>query len=251
MAAARRRSITEIESEIARSRAGLDLTLDALAVELAPKHLVEKAADMVTQSLGAKRPGGIARGGGRRADPVPLALIGLGAAWLVAENTGLLDRIVPGRGGHAAPGTAPGGDAAPGDAKPGDAKPGSAAPGDGWGHQAAEAARDALRSIRDGGGAALERAGEYIEGAAHSGERARLAGGRLIKRLEDNPLAYGLAAIICGAVAAVLLPSGRREREIVARAREDLLEKAEELGHCAAGSIRAMARDSTDATTGG
>ena len=163
---------------------------------------------------------------------------------------------MPGRGGPAAPGSAPGGDAPPGDAKPadakpGDAKPGSAAPGDGWGHQAAEAARDALRSIRDGGGAALERAGEYIEGAAHSGERARLAGGRLIKRLEDNPLAYGLAAIICGAVAAVLLPSGRREREIVARAREDLLEKAEELGHCAAGSIRAMARDSTDATTGG
>ncbi len=128
MAAARRRSITEIESEIARSRAGLDLTLDALAVELAPKHLVEKAADMVTQSLGAKRPGGIARGGGRRADPVPLALIGLGAAWLVAENTGLLDRIVPGRGGHAAPGTAPGGDAPPGDAKPGTPSPGTPSP---------------------------------------------------------------------------------------------------------------------------
>ena len=49
----------------------------------------------------------------------------------------------------------------------------------------------------------------------------------------------------------MLLPSGRREREIVARAREDLLEKAEELGHCAAGSIRAMARNSTDATDRG
>ena len=123
MAAARRRSITEIESEIARSRAGLDLTLDALAVELAPKHLVEKAADMVTQSLGAKRPGGIARGGGRRADPVPLALIGLGAAWLVAENTGLLDRIVPGRGGLPHREQHPAAMPRPADAKPGDAKP--------------------------------------------------------------------------------------------------------------------------------
>ena len=42
-------------------------------------------------------PIGIELGGGVRADPVALALIGLGVAWLVAENTGLLDRLMPER----------------------------------------------------------------------------------------------------------------------------------------------------------
>ena len=43
------------------------------------------------------RSDGIEVGGGVRADPVALALVGLGVAWLIAENTGLLDRLMPDR----------------------------------------------------------------------------------------------------------------------------------------------------------
>ena len=49
----------------------------------------------------------------------------------------------------------------------------------------------------------------------------------------------------------MLLPSSRREREVVAQAREDLWEKAEELGHRTAEGVRAMARTSSGAADKG
>lgn len=240
-------SISEIETEIALVRVDLGLTLDALAVELA-RHLVAKATTMITQALHANRPDAAARGGGFRADPLPMALIGLGVAWLVAENAGLLEGILPGAGrpaAHSPPGTGP-------DAKPADqrverivGRTGEPAidaehrdPGDGWIHQAVGAARGALRSIRDSGGTVIGRAGEYLEGAARPG-------GRLIDRLERNPLLFGLVGIACGAVVAALVPASRGEKELVADAREDLWEKAEELGHRAADSVRGMAPSPT------
>ncbi len=255
------RSIDEIETEIALVRVDLGLTLDALAVELAPNHLVAKATTMITQTLYANRPVGSASGGGFRVDPLPLALIGLGVAWLVAENAGLIEGILPGLGGSAAnPAPATGLGAKPADqrierivgrtgAPAIDAERGD--PGGGWIHQAMGAACGALRSIRDGGGTALERAGEYLDGAAQPGGSARRAGARLIDRIERNPLLFGVIGIACGAVLAAFAPASRGERELVADAREDLWEKAEELGHQAAESVRALAPDSTGAAAPG
>jgi Protein of unknown function (DUF3618) len=204
MRAASRRSMIEIEDEIGRIRDELDLTLDALATELAPKHLVERAANMVKRSL--KKEGALGRA--VRADPVPLALIGLGVAWLVAENTGLLGSTAPGRG----------------------ARPPAADPAD---------------------GGPFECSGEHTEKISHRSARACSAGRRLTDGIKRNPLLFGLAGIICGAVVALLLPSSHREREVVAQAREDLWDKAEELGHRTAEGVRAMARTSSGAADKG
>ena len=201
MRAASRRSMIEIENEIGRARAELDLTLDTLAVELGPKHLVEKATNMVKRSWSANGLGGMRLGSAFRADPGPLALIGLGVAWLVAEHTGLLSGTAPGRGERpAAPDPA--------------------------------------------GDAEFECAGDHPEKITHPGGRACRVGRRLTDGVVRNPLLFGLVGIACGAAVAVLLPSARREREVVAQAREDLWEKTEQLGHCAADTIRAMARTS-------
>ena len=90
------RSMDEIEVEIARTRARLAGEADLLAAELAPPRLVDKGADMLNGFLG--RIGKIGRRGGGRADPAAFALIGLGIAWLVAENLGLLDEFMSRRG---------------------------------------------------------------------------------------------------------------------------------------------------------
>jgi hypothetical protein len=202
MRAASRRWMIEIENEIGRTRVELDLTLDTLAVELAPKHLLEKAANMVKRSWSENGLGGMGLGSAFRADPAPLALIGLGVAWLAAENTGLLGGAAAGRGER-------------------------------------PAAPDPT-----GGATAFECADEHTDKITHPGGRAPRAGRRMTDGVARNPLLFGLAGIICGAAVAVLLPSARREREVVAQAREDLWEKTEQLGHCAADSIRAMARTS-------
>lgn len=253
---AARRSPAEIEGEIARSRVELGLTLDALAPRLAPRRLLEEGIDMITSSVPANRPGGIGIGGGFRADPIAIALMGLGAAWLLAENTGLLTGLLqpaPGaadeRAGKVAADSAPrrperivGRTGEPSiDADQGGQN-------DGWVHQATDAARGALRSIRDSSEAVLERAGEYID-VAQTGERARVAGGQLIETLQRNPLLVGLAGLAAGAAVAVLVPSPRREQEFVGQVREDLWEQAEDLGHRTAACVRSMADGTTGSAT--
>src|SRR5277367_317175 len=227
MSAASRRSMTEIEAEISRTRVALDLTLDSLAADLAPGHLVEKASNMVKKSWRSKRTGGIGLGAGVRADPVPLGLIGLGVAWLIAENTGLLSGISPSHGERTTVKEAGRDDAGP------------ASSGNGSIHQAA--ASGALRSVEEAKGAALECTGESTASAAALGERECRDDRRPTDGFKHNPLLLGLAGIACGAVIAMLLPRSRREQQLVARARDDLWKKAEDLGHSAADGIRAMA----------
>jgi hypothetical protein len=233
----------EIEIEIARTRASLATTADTLAAELAPARLVDKGVDMLNGFIG--RPDAIGFGGGVRADPVALALIGLGLAWFVAENIGLLDSIIPERTETDETAAS----AEPVVGLPADRSVEPAESGErgdnGWFHQAASATQGALRTAYDRGGAVIGQAGEFIAHPADSGERVRQAGGRMIESIERSPLLLGLAGLAAGAAIAMLLPTSRREREIATQARDDLWDKAEELGHRAANSVREMAEGAT------
>jgi hypothetical protein len=237
MTADRDRSMDDIELEIARTRARLASTADALADELTPTRLAARGVDTVNGFL--DRHNAIGFGGGVRADPVALALVGLGLAWLVAENAGLLDGVIPGRSEE---------DAAP-PAEPIVVEPvdqpsrhQAEEGGNRWLQQAASATQGALRSVYDRGGEVIGQAGELI---AHPGE----SGERVIDSLERSPLLLGLAGIAVGAAIAMLLPTSRRERDLAAQARDDLWDKAEALGHRAANSVREMADGPTHART--
>jgi hypothetical protein len=222
----RHRSLHELELEIARTRARLASTADTLAAELALSRLAAKGVDMFNGFLARAEPIGL--GGGFRADPVALALIGLGAAWLVAENTGLLGGIIPEPVAEPAPPIEPAAALPPAEAADQGAGEG------GWFHQVASATQGALRQVYDRGSAVVGQAGEFIADPATSG-------GRIVERAEKSPLLLGLVGIAAGALIAMLLPTSRREREIAARARDDLWDRAEELGHRAAGSMRDIA----------
>src|SRR5260221_1431844 len=85
-------SPAEVEEQIRRTRAELAQTLDALDRKLTARHLVEKGFDMFRDSVNTNetlhRSLDIIR-----ANPVPVALIGLGTAWLIANSTGVAERI--------------------------------------------------------------------------------------------------------------------------------------------------------------
>ena len=209
-----RKSAAEIEDEIRRTRRELVLTVDALADRLAPRQLVGKGFEMITQSINEN---GILRveiGEAVRANRLPLALIGAGVAWLLARNLG------------SATGQQP-------------LRPGSR--GEAWMHQAAGAARGAVRSVRETGDAVLERAGQYAEYAGRAKEHAQSAGGSLRAAFERYPLLIGLVGMASGAALAALLPATGREREWVGETRERLWKKAEEAGHGAAEEVRNLA----------
>jgi hypothetical protein len=197
-----------------------------------------------------------------QANWVPLSLIGVGVAWLVASNTGLAERVARdervqaagrkigeiagelGIGGDTKQEAGHGRQLLGPDGKPlsRDADNGRS---DGWIHQAADAARGALGSVRDAGSAVLDRAGKLTDYAGDAGDLTQRASGQLAERLERDPWLIGVAGLVAGALVAAVIPPTRVEQEYIGETREGLWSKANELGHEAAERVRELA-DSTD-----
>jgi hypothetical protein len=207
------RSAAEIESDIRRTRAQLSLTLDALAYQVAPRRLIEKGMDMITQPMKDNGVAWIDFGEAARANRIPLALIGIGVAWLLAGNL----RI--GRGESAEDLGSPDDGISP-------AAAGGTSRNRVWMHQAAGAARST---------------------AGSAGEQVRRAGESVRVKVEQRPLLIGLAGLICGAAIAALLPSSKREQDWLDETRGELWEKAEQIGHEAADRVRSLAEQNAGA----
>ena len=191
-----------------------------------------------------------------QANSVPLALIGIGVAWLVASNTGLADRVVNDervqaarrRIGELAGDIGIGGSSAEGsrgqilgpDGEP--LTRTDAGSGDGWVHQAAGAARGAISTVRDAGSAVLDRAGAATDLASR-------AGSQVTEKLSTDPWLIGVAGLVAGALFAAILPPTRIEQDYIGEARDGLWNKANELGHEAAERVRELADSATRTTT--
>ena len=192
-----------------------------------------------------------------RANPLPFALIGIGAAWLIASNTKIVARIA--RDGRARAVRRRAADLVAGVASDIGRRAGEVAAevvaavgsgegshpaaerplghtgnpmvdaagssgSDGWVHQAAGMAEDALRSARDSGGAMLNRAGSY------AGDGANRIADQLSGSFERRPLAIGAVAIIAGAALALLLPPTRAEDAVLGGTGDELRRAAREAG---------------------
>jgi Protein of unknown function (DUF3618) len=231
------RSPSEIEDGIARTRAELGVTVDALAQQLNPHLFLQKGLDMIADSVSGD--GDFRFGEAIRANPIPVALIGIGVAWLIAGSTGVVDSIVQdervqtarrrvtevaGQVGAKVGATVgitghPQIDAPAGE-------PG----GNGWVHQASDAARGALRSVRETGSAVIGRAGD-------AGGAARAA------TFDRHPLIIGVLAVVAGAALAALLPPSRAEDEWLGEARDNLRDGARAMARDAVERVRSIADD--------
>ena len=189
-----------------------------------------------------------------QANWVPLSLIGVGIAWLVASNTGLAhDERLQAAGrriGEFAGELGIGGDDKDGARSAGqilgpDGEPlrgGDSGRGNAWVHQAAGAARGALSSVRDAGSAVLDRAGA-------ASDLANRAGSQVTEKLSTDPWLIGVAGLVGGALLAALLPPTRIEQDYIGEARDELWHKANELGHEAAERVRELADPAARAAT--
>jgi len=190
-----------------------------------------------------------------QANRVPIALIGVGIAWLLASNTGLAERVVRDErvqaarrrigeigignaepeiiAGHSGQILGPSGEPAIGAS--------DTAGTDGWVHQAAGAARGAISSVRDAGNAVLDRASSISDYAGNAGDLAKHAGGQLVEKIERDPWLIGVVGLVAGALVAALLPPTKTEQEFIEEARDELRSKATEIGHQAAERVRELA----------
>ena len=262
------RSPAEIERDIDQTRVELALTLDALERRLGARHLVDKGFDMLKETLGSdtwNRSLDMIR-----ANPVPVALIGIGAAWIVANQTNVVDRVaqderveaarrrvtdmagsVTTRAGELASDVASrvgigGGSAGEqplgrtGNTMVDD---NSRSSSDGWVHHATDMAQGAIRSARESGEAMLNRAGVYANDGA-----SRIAD-QMGDTFQRHPLVIGAIGVMAGALIAAMLPATRVEDEWFGDTRDALWQKAQEAGEQAFSQVREATTRAVEAAT--
>jgi hypothetical protein len=253
----------EMERKIARTRGELSLTLAALERKLAARYLIDEGLNMFKDTLGEDY--GLHRGLEIvRTNPIPVALIGIGTAWLIANNTNAVDRItrderiqaarrrvtdmasdLGNRAGEMATSAAQrigivgnGADRPLGHTgNPMIDQPGAGMSSEGWVHQASDRAQGMIQSARDSSGAMLDRASESA---------GRIAD-QVADTFERHPLLVGAIGLMAGALIAALLPPTRAEDEWFGPTRDELWNQAEEAGQETASRVRDVAMRAADA----
>ncbi|HUG21528.1 DUF3618 domain-containing protein [Piscinibacter sp.] len=170
----------EIEAQIERTRSDLDQTLSAIESRLTPGQLMDQGLDYLRHSGARQYVSNL--GESAKNDPLPLALVGVGLAWLMASN-------------------------------------GRARSHADTGHSAGEAAASVKQRMQDTGHrisekahAARERASRVGESARHQVERVR---GGYEYLVHEQPLALGAIGLALGAVLAASAPRTGVERRLM------------------------------------
>jgi hypothetical protein len=248
------KSPEQIESEIRNTRRDIDRTLDALQTRLSPGQLLD-------QTLGYMKSGGgeFAANFGRTVtqNPIPVALLGIGCLWLMCSRphsqagNGQFDDMSP-RAGKAW------------GERAADASEAAAETAGEWSEEARDrtyaAADMASGYVQGAGGAAREyaqtagdtarryahRAENYAHAAWNQGARA---GNAARHAIDDYPLVLGAVGLAVGALAAALLPSTRREDELMGAAADELKRRAGEVASSGAHKLQEAAESATDAAT--
>ncbi|MBO0736442.1 MAG: hypothetical protein J2P48_07720 [Alphaproteobacteria bacterium] len=176
-----------------------------------------------------------------QANRVPIALIGIGVAWLLANNTGLTGSAAKSERVQSAGRRIDDAVSEPAHGT------GDRDPGTGWARQVVGVARDTVASLRDAGGAAVSRAASVAGYAGDARDVAGPAGRRPVEKLDRDPWLFGVAGLVVGASLAALLPPTRMEREIMEQARDGLNSKVAGLGRQAADCLREFGDSATRA----
>lgn len=263
----------QIRNEIEETRREMDRNLDALESRLTPSQLAMEAWGLFRggSSAGASRLLKIAK-----QHPGPAAVIGVGLAWMLSENSKSNDKreyaYRPGYAGaygysdrrgyagtagygygpearfgndydneyqgegrlssamHSARDTVSGAAGTARHAVAGAASTTKHAVTDaastakdavtGAAHTAADAVSDAKERLVDATGAARER-------ARYQAYQARVG---FWETMEESPLAMGAAALAIGVVAGLMIPSTRKEDEMMGETRDRLMDRAREVG---------------------
>ena len=250
----------QIRHDIESTRREMDRNLDALESKLTPAQLAMEAWGLFRggSTAGASRLWKIAR-----QHPGPAAVIGVGLAWMLSENTKGDDRAEYGyRPGYAGAYGYSGSRGYAGDYDEGnyegegrvssalhtvgdkvssaagtakDAVTDAASTAKDAVVGAASTAKDAVvgakERVSEAAGTARERASELSWQARERARyRARQAQVGFWQTMEERPLALGAAAIALGVVAGLMIPSTRKEDELMGETRDRLMDRAKEVG---------------------
>ena len=192
--------VEQIKAEISETQVELQQTVAEIQDRLSPAHLKDQAASTVRDATIGK----VQHMMQGHNNTIPYALIGIGAAWLLA-NRGSSDRRWNGYDTSER----------------------------GWDSGSSEyydapATRPSRSTTGEWQAAASERTSEVTD-------RARVAAYRVRNRweslLDENPMALGIAALAAGALIGATLPQTEVENEYLGETRDQMLESAREVAH--------------------
>jgi hypothetical protein len=206
----RQRDPERIERELAETRESIDSTVEELGERLAPSQLVDDAKNYVKET--AMR-GANTLWSRVNENAVPLAMIGGGLMWMMRSD---------GRGSHAY-GPRAGGT---------------------YGARAGATAGHLTDRVRETASDLGEKASEMGESAMHATRRVQeQARNRFDQMREEQPLLLGLASLALGAVVGGLIPTTRREEELLGETRDQVVEAAAEAARTKAEQARRALED--------
>ncbi|HUG76507.1 MAG TPA: DUF3618 domain-containing protein, partial [Burkholderiales bacterium] len=216
------RSPDEILAEIERTRSELDSTLSAIEHRLTPGQLVDQGLDYLRHSGANEFVRNL--GGSVKHNPMPVSLVGIGLAWLMAagRNSGASQSWSSGESAAGKMSEVAG--------------------------SAKEKVSRAGESISQTAQAARERLSQASSGARQQYERVR---GGYDSIVREQPLALGAIGIAIGAALAAALPRTRKEDELMGEASEQLTEKAKEAGKEQLGKTQDVAKKAAGAIAQG
>jgi hypothetical protein len=213
------RDPADIQADIARTRSELDDTLSAIEHRLTPSQLIDQGVDYLRHSGAREYFSNL--GTSAKQEPIPLALVGIGLAWLMMSN---------GRS-HTSTSHLSSDDIATRARGTADA--------------VAEGVRDTVSSVRDTAARTSHRISEAthrIGQTAHAArERASLMSAAARERavqvrdgydrlVNEHPLALGAIGLAVGAVLAASAPRTRQEDRLMGDASHRMKESAKEAG---------------------
>jgi ElaB/YqjD/DUF883 family membrane-anchored ribosome-binding protein len=250
------RRTREIRHEIEHTREEMSETIDAIGEKLRPRNIVAGATDRLknattervrdmTNRAGEAAGGAMiqtrdAAGGlidGIRQNPIPAAMIAIGAGWL------LMNRAQSGSAGRRRLRRSEYPDDYTGYAQPANLyrSPGIRASSEIY---EIDDAPTSESSVAESAERAAGRAREYASEATTAVRRTGWRAQRGLERMtNENPLLIGAGALVFGAAVGLAIPESERENEWLGEARDTVVGRAQDMARSAASRVQDAASD--------
>lgn len=250
----------EIRIEIAQTREEISETIDAIQEKLRPRNIVANATERVKAATTEKvkamadTAGDTAHtmmertretAGGFmntvRDNPIPAAMIGIGAAWLLSR------RSSSSSSSWSATGSSYYGGSHRRASYADSGLYGRRAAGSEWDSGDRGIGQQVSGSAQDVTARAKEYATETGDAIRRTGRRAQ---NQFQRMMSDNPLLVGAGALLLGAAFGLAVPETERENELMGETRDAVVDRAQELAGDAASKLHDAASTVADAAGG-
>jgi ElaB/YqjD/DUF883 family membrane-anchored ribosome-binding protein len=202
----------------------MDSTLTAIEHRLTPGQLFDQGVDYLRNSGGNEFIQNL--GTQAKNNPMPIALVGVGLAWLMASG-----KNPPARYSYSSDSSSYGPSLGDRASELGSKTSEMASSTKAKISDTTQAVGDRIRQARDTltstGQSARQRVSDLSGSARHQMERARSG---MDYMMREQPLALGAIGLAIGAVIAAMAPRTRKEDELMGETRDQLLDQAKEAG---------------------